>query len=131
MVSVPAVERRRDVYRTVHEGCVQGKCERKVSKWNVAKRERECEWIESAGGQATQKHHCNRQAVTVHEGQEDKQDCEECGSGEQDAPRSHQTAEIHSERADKHQTDIEGSADPCAFVVAKSMDALEIGQAEG
>ncbi len=102
MVSVPAVERRRDVHRTVHEGCVQGKCERKVSKWNVAKREREREWIERAGGQATQKHHCNHQAVAVHKGQEDKQHGEERGGCEQDAPGSQQAPEIHGERADKH-----------------------------
>src|SRR6266853_6025338 len=131
MVPVPTVERGRDVYRTIHEGCVQGNCERKVSKRNVAKSEREREWIERAGGQATQNHHCNHQAVTVHEGQEDKQHSEECCGCEQDAPRSHQAAEIHGEGADKHQADIEGGANPRALVISKSMEAPEICQAEG
>src|SRR6266480_5324143 len=131
MISVPAVERRCDVHRTVHEGCVQGKCKRKVSKGNVAKRERECEWIERTGGQATQKYNCNRQAVTVHKGQGDKQYGEERGGCEQDAPRSHQTTEIHGEGADKHQADIEGGANPRALVISKSMEAPEICQAEG
>src|SRR6266851_783787 len=131
MISVPAVERRCDVHRTVHEGCVQGKCERKVSKRNVAKRERECEWIERAGGEATQKRHCNHQAVSVHQWQKYKQYGEERGGSQHYSPRPHQTTEIHRERADKHQADIEGSANPRAFVIPKSMEAPEIGQAEG
>jgi len=47
------------------------------------------------------------------------------------APGSHQTAEIHGERADKHQADIEGSANPRALVISKSMEPPEIGHAEG
>src|SRR6266404_1388706 len=131
MFSVPSVERRRDVHRPVHEGCVKRECERKVSKRDVAKRKREREWIERAGGQAAEKRQCDHQAVTVREGQEDKQRGEEGGGCEQDAPRSHQTAEIHRERADKHQSGIEGTANPRALVVPKSVKAPEIGHAEG
>ena len=67
----------------------------------------------------------------MHKGQEDKQNGEERSGCEQDAPRSHQTTEIHCERADKHQADIEGSANPRALVVPKSMEAPEIGQCRG
>jgi len=52
----------------------------------------------------------------VSEGQEDEQYGEKGGGREQDAPRTHQTAEKHRERADKHQAGIEGTANPCALV---------------
>src|ERR1700745_3623995 len=106
MVSVPAVERRRDVHRTVHEGCVQGNGQRKVSKRNVAKREREREWIKCSGGQASQECQRNHQTVTVQQRQKDKQHGEERGGCEQDPPWSHQTAEIYGERANKHQAKV-------------------------
>src|SRR5260370_10472776 len=125
MVSVPAIERRRDVHRPVYEGCVQGKCERKVSKRNVAEREREREWIERAGGQAAEKRQRNHQAVTVREGQEDKQHGDKGGGAQQDSPRTHQTAEIHRERANKHQDGIEGTSNPCAFIVPESVKPPE------
>src|SRR5260370_41534043 len=124
---MPAVERRCYVNRPIHEGWVQGKSERKVSKRNVAEGECKRERIERAGSQAAEKHQRNHQAVTVREGQEDKQHGEEGGGCEQDPPRSHQTAEIHRERADKHQPGVEGTANPCAFVVPESLKAPEIG----
>src|SRR5260221_7220398 len=130
MVSVPAVKRRCDVHRPIHKGRVQGKCERKVSKRNVAQRERERERIERAGGQAAEECHCNHEAVTVRKGQENKQHGEKGGGCEQNAPRTHQTAEIHRERANKHQASVEGTANPCALVVPKSVKAPEIGHAE-
>src|SRR6201999_2487307 len=48
MVSIPAVERRRNVDRTIHEDCIKSDRERKEPQRNIAKRERQCEWIESA-----------------------------------------------------------------------------------
>src|SRR5260370_29704975 len=100
--SVPSVERRRDVNRPIHEGRVQGKCEREVSKRNIAEGERKREWIERAGGQAAEKRQYNHQAVTVREGQEDEQHGEKGGGCEQDAPRTHQPAELPRERSQQH-----------------------------
>src|SRR6266852_6086790 len=131
MFSVPSVKRRRDVHRPIHEGCVQRKCERKVAKRNVPEGERKREWIECAGGQTAEKRQCNHQAIAVSEGQEDEQYGEKGGGREQDAPRTHQTAEEHGERADKHQAGIEGTANPCALVVPESVKSPEIGHAEG
>src|SRR6266851_612345 len=130
MVSIPAVKRRCDVHRPIYKGCVQGKCERKVSKRNIAEGERKREWIERAGSQAAEKRQCNHQAVTVRVGQEDKQRGEEGGGCEQDPPRSNQTPEIHRERADKHQAGVEGTANPCAFVVPESVKAPKIVHAK-
>src|SRR6266478_640973 len=102
----------------------------KVSKRNIAEGECKRERIERAGGQAAEKRQCNHQAVTVRVGQEDKQCGEEGGGCEQNPPRSHQASEIHRERADKHQAGVEGTANPCAFVVPESVKAPEIGHAE-
>src|SRR5258708_12114266 len=66
----------------------------------------------------------------MREGEEDKQSGEEGGGREQDRRRSNQAPEIPRERADKHQAGVEGTANPCAFVVPESVKAPKIGHAK-
>lgn len=53
------------------------------------------------------------------------------GAGDKEhPPRTQKAPEIDGERADEHQGDVEGAADPCTFVVADAESSLQVWSAE-
>src|ERR1700729_3680260 len=94
MVSIPAIERRRDVYRPVHKGRVEGDRERKVSQRNVAKGKRQCERIERACGQPGNDQCSNQKTVAMDEREKQRGYGEKSRRKQEHAPWPQQPPEV-------------------------------------
>src|SRR5262249_44509468 len=119
-----------DVNGAINGNGVKSDGERKIAQRNVAQRKGQCQGIERAGGQPRKNGSRDHQTVAVNERQEDEQSRKRSCSRQQNAAWSDETTQIHSERADEHQPDVVGSADPCAFVEPKSLVPFEVWKAE-
>ena len=68
VVSVPAVERWRDIHRAVDKSGIQGNRKGQIAQRNVAERERQRERIEGAGSHPGKHQRGEKQRVAVYEG---------------------------------------------------------------
>src|SRR5262252_6033003 len=128
MVAIPAIKTWGDIDGPINKRRVERKRKRKKTGRNIPQRECERKRVKRAGGQPGESERHNQQTVTVNQGKERRDYCKYRRRKEQNLPRPYQSAQIYGKRADEHQSDVEGAADPGAVVVTNPDIALEIGQ---
>ncbi len=126
MVAEPAVHGRSDIHGAIDEACVKGQREWEEAQRNIAQGERERQGIKRAGGETAKGERREQETVAVNERQKTIDNAESGAGDQEDAPGTQKASEIDGERADEHQGDVEGAAEPRALVVADAESSLQV-----
>lgn len=129
MVTAPPVQGGCKVHGAVHKTRIERQRKGKEASWDAAQGERQRQGIERARGQPRKREPCKEKTVIVNERQKetDHRKCNGCYY--EDAAGTQKTAEIHRERTDEHEGDIECAPHPRPLIVGDAQTAFEVRSA--
>src|SRR6516164_10003755 len=126
MIAIPAIERWRDVHRSVDESRIERHRERQVSQGTNAKCKSQGERVKRAGCEPGNNQRRNQQTIIVYERQKNAGCGEDSSRKKKYAPWPEQTAEVDAKGPDKHQSRVVRAVEPCGLIVTDTEMAPQI-----